>query len=159
MSLYELLTLLAACLALIISLIVWFGQRRLQEESNRLQRIMADQSQKQITQMEAEDEQRRQAHLILSLEEHGRDHRLLITNHGPAIARQVQVQSLGTAVEDQLLIEEEVASKFPLDTLMPGSSSSLTACIYMGSPMVFRIRVTWQDGRGILMSEERKVAM
>jgi len=47
MSTFEALSLIVACIAMLVSLAVWAGQRRLQQEANDLQRTMASLAQQQ----------------------------------------------------------------------------------------------------------------
>ena len=55
MSTFEVLSVLLSCLALLVSLVVWSGQRRLQKEANDLQKATAELSKRQYQMLEKQE--------------------------------------------------------------------------------------------------------
>lgn len=145
---FELLSILTACVALVISLVVWHGQRKLQREANELQRATARLSARQLELIEKEEAAAKVAHLDLRLEKQGSGHVLALTNYGPAMAHDIRLTSVGEGVEDSLLMPDELEAKFPMARLLPGTRVGLIARVYLGSPSKFLVRVEWRDGTG-----------
>jgi hypothetical protein len=148
MTHFELLSILTACVALVISLIVWSGQRKLQREANDLQRATAELSRRQLESIEREEAAAKVANLELRLEEQGNGYVLALTNFGPEAAHDVRLISLGEGVEDSLLVQDEYEAKFPVARLLPGTRVGLTARVYLGSPSKFLFHLRWRDGTG-----------
>ena len=67
MSYYEFLSIIISCLAALISLIVWSGQRKLTRESNDLQKATAELAKKQLDILVREEKGKNTARLALSL--------------------------------------------------------------------------------------------
>lgn len=145
---FELLSIVTACTALVVSLVVWHGQRKLQKEANDLQRATAELSRRQLATIEKDEAAAKFANLSLALEQRGKEHVLAITNFGPAIARDVRVTPLGQGIEDSLLMQDELDAKFPMPRLLPHQRVGLMAHVYLGSPSKFLMRVEWQDETG-----------
>ncbi len=159
MSDFEVLSILVACLALVISLVTFSGQRRLQREANELQKTTAALSKRQLELIEEQERVNTEAKLSLSLVEDGRGHKLVLRNLGPAEATDVAIESLGTDSEDVLLVQQEVEAKFPLKRLRPSEEVRMIAAVYLGSPLVFKVRLRWRNGDGKQCEEEHSLGL
>lgn len=158
MSEFEVLSLVVACLALIVSLAVWSGQRKLQRESNDLQKVTAELSKRQLELIDQQQRAASKAELSLSLTEQNRGRKLTLRNLGPSDAYNIELESLGTGAEDTLVVKQEIDEKFPLQRLRPTEEVRLTAAVHYGSPMVFKIKLRWEDSVGHLYEEVFPVA-
>jgi hypothetical protein len=154
---FEVLSVLVACLALIVSLSVWAGQRKLQREANDLQKVTAELSKRQLELIDQQEAARNQSELLFNLAEEGRSHKLLLKNLGPADAFDIEIESLGTKQEDVLLVREEIDERFPMRRLRSGETAKLNAAIYVGSSMVFRLRARWKTANGTQRQEDYTV--
>ena len=159
MTEFEALSILVACLALIVSLVTFSGQRRLQREANDLQRVTADLSKKQLALIEQQEKEKNSAHLSLSLVREGRGYSLVLRNIGQVVASAVELESLGQGVEDVLVATDEVEAKFPLARFRPTEEVRLSAGVYLGSPAVFQVRLRWRNPVGDACEEEYKVGV
>jgi hypothetical protein len=159
MSMFEALSLVVACLAMIVSLNVWSGQRRLQRESNELQRVTAELSKRQLELIERDETIRNTAELSVDIHRHGNGHRLVLRNIGQAEAKDVELQPLGEGIEDSLIDRDEVQAKFPVKRLRPSEEISLMAFMYLGSPLMFCIRLRWTHPDGRTQEEELAVGL
>jgi hypothetical protein len=154
MSDFEVLSILVACIALVISLVTFNGQRRLQREANELQKTTAALSKRQLELIDEQERVKTEAKLSVSLSEDGRGHKLVIRSLGPADATDVEIQSLGTTPEDVLLVKQEVDAKFPVRRLRPSEEIRMIAAVYLGSPLVFKLLLKWRNGDGSPCQEE-----
>lgn len=148
MSDFELLSIFTACIALVISLVVWTGQRKLQREANELQRVTAELSKRQLETIEKEEAASKVANLDVQIERNGQSYALVLTNYGPSPAFQVQLTPMGVGEEELLFFPEELEAKFPIKRMFPSGRAILTARVYIGSPSSFKIRIDWLDGNG-----------
>lgn len=147
-SYFELLSIIVACLALVVSLVVWHGQRKLQKEANELQRATAELSRRQLATIDKEEAEAKVANLSLTLEKRGSDYVLALTNFGPAVAKEVRVAPVSESIEDSLLVQDELDAKFPRSRLLPHERIGLMARVYLGSPSKFFVRLEWNDDSG-----------
>ena len=159
MTEYEVLALTLACLAVLASLTVWNGQRRMQREANDLQRATAELAKKQLEILLREEMGKNAARLSLDLFRDGKTHRFRITNISAVEARDVEMELLVKKPEDSPIITSEYAEKFPAKKLMPGSSISLIAAIHYGSPSAYNARLKWVNPNGTIVQEETYVAL
>ncbi|MFO9585053.1 hypothetical protein SDB75_09300 [Legionella pneumophila serogroup 1] len=67
MTNYEIISIFASLIACVISLNNWFGQRKLQQESNDLQRATSELAKKQLEIILKEEKNVNKSHLALSL--------------------------------------------------------------------------------------------
>lgn len=159
MSQYELLATLLACFAVLVSVIAWNGQRKLQREANDLQRATAKLAEKQLELLLRDERGKSFARLSLDLFRDDKTYRFRLTNVGEADARDVEMNLILQRPEDNPIVESEYAEKFPLKRLMPGSSVTLMAAIHLGSPSAFNAILGWTNPDGTLVVEDAYVAM
>jgi len=159
MSQYELLATVIACLAVLVSLITWNGQRKLQREANDLQRATAKLAEKQLELLLREERGKSVARLSLDLFRDGNTYRFRLTNVGEAEARDAEIKLVLQRPDDNPIIASEYAEKFPAKRLMPGSSVTLVAAIHLGSPSAYNAILSWTNPDGSRVEEEAYVAL
>ncbi|MGK2915039.1 MAG: hypothetical protein ACSLE5_11440 [Porticoccaceae bacterium] len=159
MTQYEVLTVVLACIAVFVSLIVWSGQRRMQREANDLQRATAELAKKQLEILLREEKGKSTARLSLDLFRDGKTYRFRVTNVGEVEAKDVEMELLVKKPEDNPIIGSEYAEKFPAKKLMPGSSITLIAAIHLGSPSAYNAMLKWTNPDGMVVREETYVAL
>ena len=170
MTQYEILATVIACIAVFVSLITWTGQRklqretnsqheRLQREANDLQRATSDLAKRQLELLNREEHGKNTARLSLDLLREGKNFRFQLTNIGEAEARDAEIKILVERPEDNPIIESDYRSKFPAKKIMPGSSISLTAAIYLSSPTAFNATLSWVNPDGTKVEEDAYVAL
>jgi len=159
MTEYEILSVVVACIAAIVSLVVWNGQRRLQREANDLQRAIAELAKKQLEILLREEQGKNTARLSLDLIRDGKTYRFRITNMSDVDARDVEMELLVNDPKNSPLISSEYMEKFPAKRLMPGNSISLIADLHFGSPGAFNALLKWTNPDGSRVQEETYVAL
>lgn len=85
MSAFELLSVVLSGIAVLVSLLVWSGQRKLQREANDLQGITADLSRKQLQLIKEQEQGKFAASLSLSLVRDGKGYKLVLRNKRPLV--------------------------------------------------------------------------
>lgn len=159
MSLFEALTVILACIAVIVSLIAWTGQRRLQREANDMQRATAELAKKQLEILLREEQGKNKARLSLQLVRDGKTFRFCITNISDVDAHDVEMELLLSKPGDNPIISSEYARKFPAKRLSPNTSVTLIAALHLGSPTAFNARLRWKNPDGAQVEEETYVAL
>ncbi|KAE8437126.1 hypothetical protein [Vreelandella piezotolerans] len=158
MSKYEILSVLLGCIATIVSLIVWFGQRKIQKESNDLQRATSELAKKQLEILLREERGKNTARLSVDLFKDGKTYRFRITNISDVDAKDVDLNLL-VKPEDSPLVKNDYEAKFPVPKLQPGSSVTLIAAIHLGSPTAYNAVLSWVNPDGTKVSEETYAAL
>ena len=160
MSTFETLTLLTSCLAAIISLVVWSGQRKLSREANDLQRATAELARKQLEILLREEKGKNAARLSLALERDGKSSfRFRLTNVSDVEARDVEFTLLKSTPEDDPIIASEYAEKFPIKRLAPSNSVSLIAALTLSSSTAYNALLKWTNPDGSRIEEETFVSL
>ena len=159
MTQYELLSVLIAVLATVISMVVWNGQRKLQREANRLQQATAELARKQLEMIEREELSKKEIRLSVVLEPNGNSHRFRISNVGETEAREVELLFVFLQPEHNPLMPYEYAEKFPVQVLPPGSSVSLAAALADRSPTVYNVLLKWRGLDGSRKEQQLRVAL
>lgn len=157
-SKYEILSVLLGCIATIVSLVVWFGQRRMQREANDLQRATSELAKKQLEILQREERGKNAARLSFDLFKDGKTYRFRITNISDVDAKNVDLRLL-VKPEDSPLVKNEYEEKFPVPRLQPGNSVTLIAAIHFGSPSAYNALLSWVNPDGTSVSEETYAAL
>lgn len=155
----EVLSLLIACVAAIISLVTWNGQRKLQREANDLQRATSDLAKKQLEILLREDKEKIQARLAFDLVRDGKSFRFRISNISTVDARDVEMELLLANPKDSPIIKSEYAQKMPAKQLAPGSAVTLIAALHLGSPTAFNARLKWRNPDGSISEDQTYAAL
>ena len=160
MTRYEVLSILVSCLAAIISLVVWSGQRKLTREANDLQRATAELAKKQLEILLREEKGRNTARLSLDLVREGKsDFRFRVANISDIDARDVELELLLQDRDNSPIIDSEYAEKFPAKHIAPGNSVSLIAALTLSSPTAYNAILKWTNPDGSRSQEETYVAL
>lgn len=154
MSNFEILTIIIACIATLISIYTWTEQRKLQKESNELQKATSALAKKQLEILAREDEEKSSARLKLDLVEDGNGYKFYVTNIGYVDARNVELELLLDKPEHSPLLQSDYDSKFPAPKIPPGSSIGLLAALSMGRPTAFNAKLTWTNPDGKIVEDE-----
>jgi len=149
MSYAEIITACIALLALVVSLVVWHGQRKLQREANDLQRATAELSRRQLETLEKRDQESRVARLSLSIEPSGTGHVLSVCNYGPSIAYDVELEPQLQEGQTSPFVSGELENKFPASRLLPTTSIGVLAVFFLDSAPTLTVKVKWRDGTGV----------
>ena len=139
---------IAAVLALILS--AWSMKKT--NDFNRRQKEFIDTNDRlnqMLIEKEAEEsEAQRRADLSANFIKIGKsDYRLKIYNRGPGTASNVRVELLDQAARD-MLVESDVARKFPVPILEQHQNVDLLAAVHMQSPSRIEIALVWDDAFG-----------
>jgi len=159
MSSYEALSIVIACIAAVVSMVVWNGQRKLQRESNDLQRATAELAKKQLEILLREEKGQNTARLSLALDRDGKGFRFRLVNISDVDARDVELELLLKRPEDNPLIQSDYQAKFPVKRLQPGKSVSLLAALHIGSPTAYNALLKWTNPDGSRAEEETFAAL
>jgi len=159
MTTYEALSIVIACIAAIVSLVVWNGQRKLQREANELQRATAELSKKQLEMLLREEKGKNKARISLGLEREGKDFRFRIRNISDVDAKDIELRFVLKRPEDDPIIGSEYRQKFPLKRLQPDDSATLIAALHTGSPTAYDAVVAWTNPDGSRVEEATFAAL
>ena len=154
MTNFEILTVVIACIAALISIYTLTEQRKLQKESNELQKATSALAKKQLEIIVREDEEKSSARLKLDLNKDGNGYKFYITNIGNVDARNVELELLLDKPEQSPLMKSDYDSKFPVPKISPGSSISLLAALSMGKPTAFNAKLKWTNPDGEIVEDE-----
>ncbi|MCE7914430.1 MAG: hypothetical protein DYH15_07045 [Nitrosomonas sp. PRO4] len=92
MSKYEILSIVLGCFAVFVSLVVWFGQRKMQKEANDLQRATSELAKKQLEILVREEKGMNAARLSFDIFKDGKTYRFRITNISDVDAKEVKLR-------------------------------------------------------------------
>jgi hypothetical protein len=160
MTQYEVLSIFVSCLAALVSLVVWSGQRKLARESNDMQRATAELARKQLEILLREDKGKNTARLSLDLVREDKSSFLFrVTNISDIDARDVELELILPNPDDSPIIQSEYAEKFPAKRLGPGSTVSLIAALTLSSPSAYNAILKWTNPDGSRTQEETYVAL
>lgn len=159
MTQYGILTLVIACIAALISLVTWNGQRKLQREANDLQRATSELAKKQLEILLREDEEKTQARIALDLVKDGKSFRFRISNISTVDAYDVEMKLLLDNPKDSPIIKSEYEQKMPAKKLSPGSAVTLIAALHLGSPTAFNARLKWRNPDGSITEDQTYAAL
>lgn len=159
MTQYEILSIVLACFAVIVSCVVWRGHQKLQRESNDLQRATSELARKQLEILLREEKGKNTARLLLDLFKDEKTYRFRITNISEVDASDVEMELLVKKPEDNPIISSEYVQKFPAEKIPPGSSVTLIAALHLGSPTAYNALLKWTNPDGTKVQEKTYVAL
>lgn len=102
----------------------------------------------QIRTAEEEREARKRAAVAARLVPSGKSYRLLVSNGGPAAARNLDVSLLNHHVEASPIVLSDYNAKVPMKVLHPGQEFGLLWAVSNSTGSVFDISLRWTDGAG-----------
>jgi len=154
MSRYELLSLLVAAIAIVISLVSLSRTYRLARRQLELQEEQAVLSRLQHKALEEEQEQKRRADVRVSLALAGGTQKFIFENVGLGAARNVEFGFLGA---NRPVLAAQFGALFPIQRLRPGEQVSLAAVLTMETPPVFDGIISWDDEFGRRQEQKCKI--
>lgn len=153
MTAFEALTLVLACIAVIVSLYTLSEQRKLQKEANELQRSNAELAKRQMQQIEAQEAASKIARLAVDIVQDRTSNRIRISNVGDCDALHVDISfDLSSPLHDPV-ISTEYQSRFPVARLPGHTWVTMLANIHMNSPTSFNGTISWTNPDGTAMQE------
>lgn len=132
-----------AILALLLSLVATITTIRFNRQQQSLIASQELLNQRLLAREENEARVSAQADLSANLVQVGKHNwRLKIYNRGKAAARNVTIKS---PEKDGFLIQSDVDSKFPLESLEPAHAVELIASVHLGSASKHEVTLCWSD--------------
>ncbi|HAU1023885.1 TPA: hypothetical protein JL724_001153 [Legionella pneumophila] len=159
MTNYELISILASVIACVISLNNWFGQRKLQQESNDLQRATSELAKKQLEIILREEKDADKSHIALDLIRDGNTYRFRITNVSNVVAKNVNLELILNNQKDNPIPQGEYVDKLPIKMLPPGGSVTLIAALNFSTPTSYNALLRWTNPNGDIIEEETFVSL
>jgi len=149
MTAYELISVVASFVAVVISGVSLLRTWHLQRQQLRLNEVTEQLSRKQLSVLAAQEAATARARVVADLTKFGSDWYFTITNQGPAPARSVNFELVDCA--DSPLVEGDYEQKVPIPLLQPGQTTRLLAALHQGSPTRYNAKVsrTNTDGLGV----------
>ena len=143
---------IVAAVALGVSIVTAYKSTKVGNRQNELQeRLLALESTKERQRLR----QTKSAEVRATIVRQGRgDYRLRIMNQGPSIARNIRTELEGRPMMDH---EWLVRQGEPASTLGSGADATYILGISMGSPLIARVRITWEDDSGELRAWESEL--
>lgn len=150
MTLYELLTLLASIVAIVISAVSLVRTRKLAAEQLELEQITAELSRLQIKSIEEQEYLKTKPQLNVAITNLGNSSHFIVSNTGKGSAYKVNLELIDC--QDNPLTSE-INHILPYPEMKQNSRFRLLASFHMGSPLKFQVKLTWQDSFGVEQSE------
>ena len=148
LSLFESITLLVSVVAVFISTAALVRAGRNHTQLMSLERVHAELSQRQLTEMEKREQQAKKATFRCHMEKQGDHHRFVITNTGQATARNIYF-GLEQGNEHNPLVQGDFENKIPFPSLSSGDSYYLLANIPLSvSQSAYFISLRWENEDG-----------
>jgi hypothetical protein len=154
MTSFQVLTLVLACIAIVVSVYTLSEQRKLQKESNKLQRVTADLAARQMKEMEEQEKQRNKTRLGVDLYSDRSVHRLRVSNLGSCDAFDVRLAIADRPPLRSMINANELAQKFPVKRINPGNWVTLFCSVGLDSPPSLDGVVSWKNPDGTDSQEE-----
>lgn len=151
MTPYELLTLLASVIAVIISAVSLVRTRKLAAEQLELERITAELSRLQIKSLEEQEVLKTKPQLNVAITKIGNSTNFIISNTGKGSAYDVNLELVDCP--DNPLITSDADEKLPSPEMRPNSRIKLLAAMHMSSPLTYQVKLTWRESSGEQQSE------
>ncbi|MCE3045369.1 hypothetical protein [Legionella sp. 16cNR16C] len=159
MTIYEMLSVVIASVAIIISVGVWISQRKLQRESNELQKSTSELSKKQLEMLAREEINAQRAFLTLDLIENNSCYKFRIMNISSVDALDIEIELLIDNPDNNPIPLSEYREKLPWKKLSPGQTFSLIAALHLGSPSSYKTLLRWKNPDGTKIEEERYLSL
>ena len=150
MTPYELLTLLASIIAVVISAVSLVRTRKLAAEQLELERITADLSRLQIKSIEEQENLKTKPQLNVAITKIGSSSHFIISNTGKGSAYEVNLELVDCQNNP---LTSEVNHIFPYAEMKPNSRIKLLASMQMSSPLKYQVKLIWHESSGEELSE------
>lgn len=150
MTPYELLTLSVSVVAIIISAVTLVRTRKLASEQLALERITAELSGLQIKGLEENEKLKTKPQLNVALTKLGSSNHFIVSNTGRGSAFNVNFELIDCLHSP---LNSDVNHILPYPEMKPSSRFKLLASMYIGSPLKYQVKLTWQEASGDELSE------
>ncbi len=150
MTAYELLTLLASVIAVIISAVSLVRTRKLAAEQLALERITAELSRLQIKSFEEQEVLKTKPQLNVAITKIGSSTNFIISNTGKGSAYDVDLEIVDCPDNP---LTSDADEKLPSPEMRPNSRIKLLAAMHMSSPLTYQVKLTWRESSGKQQSE------
>ncbi|WKW33925.1 hypothetical protein KIH13_09450 [Pseudomonas viridiflava] len=150
MTPYELLTLSVSVVAIIISTVTLVRTRKLASEQLALERITAELSGLQIKNLEENEKLKTKPQLNVAITKLGGSNYFIVSNTGRGSAFNVDFELIDCLASP---LGSDVNHILPYSEMKPSSRFKLLASMYMGSPLKYQVKLTWQEASGDELSE------
>ena len=148
MNNYEILTIGAAVLALIISVKSMFTSRNIAQKQLELQRSTSALAEKQLEMLLAEESSKNSASLSFQAKTRDKKHKFVVRNTSQVVAKNVSFELFPQGRGESPLVGSDFSSKFPIPALAPGSAVGVLAALHLGSATAFEVKLCWEDPNG-----------
>ena len=148
LSFYELLSLLVALLAVVVSFVSLHRSNKTSARQIELQEIQAGFTKFQHEVLAKEQAKKEKADIRITPAKEGRNHRLVISNVGGAVARDIVFEAVFDDGEESFLIESEMESMLPIIHLLPNQEVSMLIAPHMGSARGCLAKIAWLNEEG-----------
>ncbi len=153
LSFYEGLSLLIALLAAVISFVSLYRTHRVAARQLELQEAQAKLAQFQHDVLEKAEAAKEHADIRIAVIERGRGHRLVISNVGQGVARDVVFEVVLPDGKASFIVQSEMDDLLPITELPPGHEVSMIIAPTLGSARHFLAQIAWIGANG---EHERK---
>ena len=123
----------------------WLDARRSQKLSEDLVRHELELAKIQLTRVRDESQAEKKAVVSARLYKGEKGHRVRVFNAGPSEARNVR---LLLDENNQLVSQEAIGDKLPLDKMERGQSVDFWAFVHLQSPTKEYLTISWDDASG-----------
>ena len=148
MSRYELYSLVAAAIAILISVASFALSRNTQKKQLKLQETQAAFAEFQHKLLAAEQQRRKLIDLRVELVGSRSERRFLFSNAGPGVARNVNFAFANPGNWSSPVITSQFQEIFPIKEFRPNQQYSCIAALTLSHPPVFTGVYTWEDEDG-----------
>ncbi|WP_124705977.1 hypothetical protein [Sulfuriferula multivorans] len=159
MSNFELLSVLIATLAAIISFVSLYRTHRTAEQQIALQKVQSDLANLQHIVLVNELKERQHADLRVTFAEEGQRQLLVFENRGPAPAQDVEFELLVKAGEHNPLIYDVFNSLFPIKVLRPDESVSMLIAANLDTNFPLTGKMSWKNSAGESQEQECQISL
>ena len=143
MNEYQLLTLLVAIIAIIISAVSLIRTGRIQRQQIRLNILTEELSRKQLDMISKDEMASNKSRVVVDFQPYGSTHQFIMTNTSSVMARNVTYNFIDCP--DNPVIDKPTA---PLPILQPGQTIKYLAARDFQSPPTYTVEVLWTDPDG-----------
>lgn len=145
MSNYEIISILASLLAVVVASISLVRARKVNDKQIEMQKVISELSGKQLELIKSKEMALSVASIDVDLVDYESNYHFIITNNGGSSANRVTFEIEG---EYNPIAIDEIEQKFPISCLRAGKSIELVASLNLGAPDCFNVNVSWENPNG-----------
>jgi hypothetical protein len=159
MSVFELLSVLIALLAVIVSFVSLYRTHRSAEQQVALQKVQADLAALQRRLLLKEQSEKQKADVRVSHIQEVQRHSFVFENLGPATAHDVRFALFVPEGQHNPVIESELNATFPIDTLRVGERVSMLVAVNLDTRFPLTGNVSWRSAEGEIQEEPCRITL